>query len=39
MIVIEQEAALLKVHVYGEMTIEDFREFEARVMEGPMIYW
>ena len=33
MIVIEQEAALLKVHVYGEMTSEDFREFEARVME------
>lgn len=33
MIVIEQETDLLKVHVYGEMTIEDFREFEARVME------
>lgn len=30
---IEQDADLLKVHVYGEMTIEDFREFEARVME------
>ncbi len=31
MIVIEEEKDLLKVHVYGEMTIDDFREFENAV--------
>ncbi len=32
MVVIEQERDLLRVHVYGEMTIDDFREFEDAVM-------
>ena len=31
MIVIEQENELLKAHVYGEMTLDDFREFENAV--------
>ena len=31
MIVIEEEKSLLKVHVYDELTISDFREFEEAV--------
>ena len=31
MIVIEQENELLKAHVYGEMTLDDFTEFENAV--------
>ena len=31
MIVVEQENELLKAHVYGEMTLDDFREFENAV--------
>lgn len=33
MIVVEQENELLKAHVYGEMTLEDFREFESAVAD------
>ena len=33
MIVIEQENELLKAHVYGEMTLEDFTEFENAVAD------
>ncbi len=31
MIVIEEQNDLLKVHVYGEFTLSDFREFETAV--------
>jgi hypothetical protein len=31
MIVIEEEKDLLKAHVYGELTLADYREFEAAV--------
>jgi hypothetical protein len=31
MIVVEQENEILKAHVYGEMTLDDFREFEEAV--------
>ena len=33
MIVIEQEDDLLKAHVYGDMTLEDFHEFESAVTD------
>lgn len=33
MIVIEQENELLKAHVYGEMTLDDFTEFENAVAD------
>jgi len=33
MIVIEQENELLKAHVYGEMALDDFREFENAVAD------
>lgn len=33
MIVIEQENELLKAHVYGEMTLVDFTEFENAVAD------
>lgn len=33
MIVIEEEKDLLKIHVYSELTIADFREFEAAVTD------
>jgi len=31
MTVIEEEADLLKIHVYGELTLADYREFEQAV--------
>lgn len=31
MIVIEEDRELLRVHVYGELTVDDFREFEQAV--------
>lgn len=34
MIVIEEKGDLLKVHVYGEMTLADYREFESAVTGG-----
>jgi hypothetical protein len=33
MIVIEQEKEVLKAHVYSEMTVGDFREFETAVAD------
>jgi len=33
MIVIEQEKEVLKAHVYSEMTLDDFREFENAVAD------
>lgn len=33
MIVIEDEKDLLKVHVYGELTLADFKEFEQSVTD------
>ena len=33
MIVIEQEKEVLKAHVYSEMTVDDFREFETAVAD------
>ncbi len=33
MIIIEQEKDLLKVHIYSDMTLEDFREFEDAVTD------
>jgi len=33
-IVIEGQAELLKVHVYGELTLADYREFETSVTTG-----
>ena len=34
MIVIEESESLLKLHVYDELTINDFREFEDAVNKG-----
>lgn len=34
MIVIEGRGDLLKVHVYGELTLGDYREFETAVTTG-----
>lgn len=34
MIVIEEHNDLLKVHVYGELTLADYREFEKAVSGG-----
>ena len=33
MIIIEQEKDLLNVHIYSDMTLEDFREFEEAVTD------
>jgi len=33
MIVIEQRDDLLKVHIYSDMTLDDFREFEQAVTD------
>jgi len=33
-IVVEEQGDLLKVHVYGELTLADYREFEAAVGNG-----
>lgn len=33
MIVIEQEKDILQVHIYSDMTLDDFREFEAAVID------
>lgn len=33
MIVIEQEKDLLKVHIYSDMTLDDFQEFEDAVTD------
>lgn len=33
MIVIEPERDLLKVHIYSDMTLDDFREFEQAVID------
>ncbi len=33
MIVIEEEQGLLKVHVYGELTLDDFGEFERVISD------
>lgn len=33
MIIIEQENDLLKVHIYSDMTLDDFREFENAVTD------
>ncbi len=34
MVVIEEQGNLLKVHVYGELTLADYRELEAAVSGG-----
>ncbi len=34
MIVVEEQADLLKVHVYGELTLADYRELETAVGSG-----
>lgn len=38
MIVIEEHEDLLKVHVYGELTLEDFKEFEESVNRELLAY-
>ncbi len=38
MIVIEEQDNILKVHVYGEFTLSDFREFEGAVTNELQAY-